>query len=142
MCLLLELVLPRVFVRQPLTVQTRQTRQVVRAINQSIFKYDVYGKSHRHPRKVDCSSFVMCLQLLLALPRFFLQWPLTVQTRQTRKAVRAINQSIFKYDVYGKSHRYPRKVDCSSFVMCPQLLLALPRVFLWQPLTVLTRQTR
>jgi hypothetical protein len=35
-----------------------------------------------------------------------------------------------------------RKVDCSSFVLCLLLVLPLPRAFLWQPLTVLTRQTR
>ncbi len=34
-----------------------------------------------------------------------------------------------------------RKVDCSSIVKWPLLVLALPGVFLWQPLTVLTRQT-
>ncbi len=37
------------------------------------------------------------------------------------------------------SHRYLRKVDCSSFVMCPLLVLALPGVFLLRPLTVPTR---
>jgi hypothetical protein len=40
------------------------------------------------------------------------------------------------------AHRYLRKVDCSSFVMCPFLALVLPSIFLWQSLTVLTRQTR
>ncbi len=30
----------------------------------------------------------------------FLQRPLTEQTRQARQEVRAINQSLFKYDVY------------------------------------------
>jgi hypothetical protein len=40
------------------------------------------------------------------------------------------------------NHRPLRKVACSSFVMCPLLALALPRVFLKQPRTVLTRQTR
>jgi hypothetical protein len=30
----------------------------------------------------------------------------------------------------GSIHRYPRKVDCSSFFMCLLLALALPRVFL------------
>jgi hypothetical protein len=42
----------------------------------------------------------------------------------------------------GPPHRYLRKVDCSSFVMCTLLALPLPRAFLQQPLTVLTRQTR
>jgi hypothetical protein len=37
MCPLLVLPLPRVFLQRPLSVLTRQTRQVVRAINQSIF---------------------------------------------------------------------------------------------------------
>ncbi len=37
MCLLLALGLPRAFLQQPLTVLTRQTRQAVCAINQSIF---------------------------------------------------------------------------------------------------------
>jgi hypothetical protein len=40
------------------------------------------------------------------------------------------------------AHMYLRKVDCSSFGMCPLQALALPRVFLWRLLTVLTRQTR
>ncbi len=39
-------------------------------------------------------------------------------------------------------HRYLRKVDCSSFVLCPLQALDLSRVFLQQSLTVLTRQTR
>jgi hypothetical protein len=39
-------------------------------------------------------------------------------------------------------YRYMRKVDCSCCFMCPALALALPRVFLWQPLAVVTRQTR
>ncbi len=37
MCPLLALPIPRAFLLQPLTVLTRQARQVVRAINQSIF---------------------------------------------------------------------------------------------------------
>ncbi len=37
----------------------------------------------------------MCPLLALPLPRAFLWHPLTVLTRQTRQAVRAINQSIF-----------------------------------------------
>ncbi len=37
MCLLLALPLPRAFLWQPLTVLTRQTRQAVRPINQSVF---------------------------------------------------------------------------------------------------------
>jgi hypothetical protein len=40
------------------------------------------------------------------------------------------------------SHRYLRKSDCSSFVMCLLLALPLPKAFLWQPLTELTKQTR
>jgi hypothetical protein len=84
---------------------------------------------HRYLRKVDCSSFVLCLLPALALPRVFLRQPLNVLTRQTRQAVCVINQSIFKYDVYGY---LPLKAllsyDCSS------------RGFLLQPLAVLTRQ--
>jgi hypothetical protein len=38
MCLILAHALPRIFLRQPLTVLTRQTRQAVCAINQPIFK--------------------------------------------------------------------------------------------------------
>ncbi len=38
-------------------------------------------------------------------------------------------------------HRYLRKVDCSSFVMCPLLVLPFQRAFLRQPLAALTRQT-
>ncbi len=37
-------------------------------------------------------------------------------------------------------HRYLRKVDSSSFVLCPLQALPLPRAFLQQPLTVLTTQ--
>ncbi len=40
------------------------------------------------------------------------------------------------------NHRYLKKVDYSSFVLCPQAALALPRDYFWQPETVLTRQTR
>ncbi len=50
---------------------------------------------HRYLRKVDCSSFVLCWLLPLALPKVFLQQPLTVLTGQTRQAVYAIKQSIF-----------------------------------------------
>jgi hypothetical protein len=56
--------------------------------------------AHMYLRKVDCSSFGMCPLQALALPRVFLWQPLTVLTRQTRQAVRAINQSIFVYNVY------------------------------------------
>jgi hypothetical protein len=35
-----------------------------------------------------------------------------------------------------------RKVHCSSFVLCPLQALPFPKAFLWQPLTVLTIQTR
>ncbi len=55
MCLLLALGLPRAFLQQPLTVLTRQIRQVVRANNQSIFNMMsmVLGIhfGHRYPRK-------------------------------------------------------------------------------------------
>jgi hypothetical protein len=50
---------------------------------------------HRYLRKAECSSFIMCLLLVLPLPRVFLQEPQTVLTRQSRQAVCAINQSIF-----------------------------------------------
>ncbi len=50
---------------------------------------------HRYLWKVDCSSFAMCLLLVLPLPRAFLRWPLRALIRQTRWAVCAINQSIF-----------------------------------------------
>ncbi len=46
------------------------------------------------------------------------------------------------WDCIEQNHRYLRKVDCSSFVMCPPQALSLPGVFLWQPPTVLTKQTR
>jgi hypothetical protein len=49
----------------------------------------------RYLRKVDCSSFVLCLLLALPLPSAYLQQPLRVVTRQTRQAEHAINQSIF-----------------------------------------------
>jgi hypothetical protein len=52
--------------------------------------------SHIYLRKVDCSSFVMCLLLALALPRVFLQQQLTVLTRQTRQAVFTNKQSNLK----------------------------------------------
>jgi len=45
-------------------------------------------------------------------------------------------------DVYAKNHRYLKKEDCSSFVMCPLLVLPILRAFLQRPLTVLTKQTR
>jgi hypothetical protein len=37
----------------------------------------------------------MCPKLVLPIPGAFLQWPLTILTRQTRQAVPGINQSIF-----------------------------------------------
>ncbi len=99
------------FLWQPLTVLTRQTRQTVCVINQSIFlrclwlmltvTVELCGVSccyfsyHRYLRKVDSSSFVLCQQLALPPPRAFLWQPLTVLTRQTRQTVCAINQSIF-----------------------------------------------
>jgi hypothetical protein len=36
----------------------------------------------------------MCRLLALPFPEAFLQWPLTVLTRETRQAVHAINQSM------------------------------------------------
>jgi hypothetical protein len=51
--------------------------------------------AHMYLRKVDCLSFGMCPLQALALPRVFLWRLLTALTRQTRQAVRAINQSIF-----------------------------------------------
>ncbi len=49
---------------------------------------------YRYLRKVDCSSFAMCLLLALPHPRAFLHWPLRALIRQTRWAVCAINHSI------------------------------------------------
>ncbi len=66
---------------------------------------------HRYLRKVDCSSFVMCPLLQLALPRIFLQQPLTVLIRQTSQVVRAINQSILNMMSMDCTHRYIREVD-------------------------------
>jgi hypothetical protein len=51
--------------------------------------------NHRYLSEADCSSFGMCPQLALALQGYFLRQTLTVQIRQTRQAVCAINQSIF-----------------------------------------------
>ncbi len=97
----------------------------------------------------------------------FLQQLLAVHTRQTRQVVHAINQFIFNkmsmvltnfwsnwiikhiqhtYVCGGEGahththHRFLRKIDSSSFVICLVLAFALTMVFLWQPLTVLTRQ--
>jgi hypothetical protein len=42
----------------------------------------------------------MYLLLALGLPRAFVQWPLTVLTRQTGQALGAINQSIFLNNAY------------------------------------------
>jgi hypothetical protein len=49
---------------------------------------------HRYLRKVDCSSFVICLIQTLPLSRAFLWRPLTELTGQAKQAVCAINQSI------------------------------------------------
>ncbi len=54
-----------------------------------------FHPTHRYLRKVDWSSFVMCLLQVLALTGVFLWQPLTVLNRQTRQAERVINQSIF-----------------------------------------------
>ncbi len=45
-------------------------------------------------------------------------------------------------NMLGSIHRYLRKVDCSSFVMHQLLALAFQKVFMWWPLTALTRKTR
>ncbi len=60
----------------------------------------------------------------LALSRVFLLQPLTVLTRQTRKAVCGINQSIFKYHVYGLNtddevHR-TKNILGDGLAYCPQ----------------------
>ncbi len=96
---------------------------------------------HRYLRKVDCSSFFMCLLPVLPLPRAFMLQPQTVLNRQTRQAVCAINQSIFLRCLWMR-HRYLRKVDCSSFVMCLILALPLRRGFMLRPGILLNRQTR
>ncbi len=81
----------------------------------SLYYLDVYG-------------FVMCLLLVLPLPRLFLLQPLKVLMRQTRQAVRAINQSIF--------------LRCLWVCYVPATSAASSKAFLLQPLTVLMRQTR
>ena len=45
-------------------------------------------------------KFCYVALLVMPLPRAFLWQPLTVINRQTMQALRAINQSIFKYDFY------------------------------------------
>ncbi len=57
--------------------------------------YKLIYLEHRYLRKVDCSNFVMCLLLALALNIVFLLRPLTELTRQTRQAVHAIKESNF-----------------------------------------------
>ncbi len=44
--------------------------------------------------------------------------------------------------IFRSSPKMKVNLDCSSFVMCPLLVLPLKRAFLHQPLTVLTKQTR
>jgi hypothetical protein len=74
-----------------------------------IYKYEIYYLGHtllcnlsptqifnHRLRKVDCSSFVLCLLQVLSLPRAFLRQPLTVLTRQTKHAaVHAIYLTVF-----------------------------------------------
>jgi hypothetical protein len=50
---------------------------------------------NRYLKKSRLLKFVMCWLLALPFPEAFLQWPLTVLTRETKQAVRAINQSIY-----------------------------------------------
>ncbi len=52
-----------------------------------------------------------------------------------------LKRSTVYYKCMWPIHRYVRKVDYSSFVMPLLLVFALPRVFLWQPQIVTTRQT-
>jgi len=49
------------------------------------------------PAHMPCwpACFALCLLLALAFQSLFLQWPLTVLTRQTRQTVLAIKQSMF-----------------------------------------------
>jgi hypothetical protein len=49
----------------------------------NIINIFVFTIDHRYLRKIDCSSFVMCLLLALVLPRIFLQQTQTRQIRQT-----------------------------------------------------------
>ncbi len=53
------------------------------------------GTYNRYLKKSRLLKFVMCQLLALPFPGAFLQWPLTVLSRETRQAVRAINQSIY-----------------------------------------------
>jgi hypothetical protein len=57
-------------------------------------------------RKVDSSSFALCLLPAFALPRDFLRHPVRVLPRQMRQVVCDTNQSIYYYDVYGWRQYY------------------------------------
>jgi len=63
----------------------------------------------------------MCRLLALPFPRAFLQPPLTVLTRETRRAVRAINQPYLTLDVYvyNTGHRY---MFLFSFLVSEQVI--------------------
>ncbi len=74
-------------------------------------------------RKVDCSSFVMCLLQALPLPRVFLLQPVTVVTRQTKQAVCAIKQNIF-LDVYACSGFFCSSLRHNYILHCGQALQA------------------
>ncbi len=51
--------------------------------------------TYRYLKKSSLLMFVMCWLLALPFPVAFLQWPLTILTREMRQAVHTINQSIF-----------------------------------------------
>jgi hypothetical protein len=82
---------------------------------------------HRYLRNLDCSSFVMCLLLALALPRVLLQQPLTVLTRQTMQAVHAIYQSIFYMMsmICGIKHVYNSVAVAVTFIIITFIIMNL-----------------
>jgi hypothetical protein len=73
------------------------------------------------------------------LARFFRSRDLDRLMVETPPKITGFPRSI---DLVMHNHRYIRKIDCSSLVMFPLIVLPHPRAFLWRPLTVLTRQTR
>jgi hypothetical protein len=76
--------------------------------------------THRYLRKADCSTFVFCLLLAVALPREFLGRPQIVIARQTMLVLCAIDHSIFNMmsmvvpkncELKHQYHRHLRKIN-------------------------------
>ncbi len=86
-----------------------------------------YGqKNEQHPNKYQNCDHQMIGEAHFENSKQLLEYKNYLLLRDTRQLKRQVS----------------KKVHCSSFVKCLPPAMPLQRVFLWQPLTVLTKQTR